>query len=759
MVRRAVLLGLLCGFLSCLESTPQQQPEPLPSQGVGEPQRVPDPQALPEPRGLLGWWYSPEAKALYELRAGSTGVQLREACREPVAGIFNEASSSITFGGFAPFGGAGQGAPAIRGTFSFDGPHKLNVTTTFKGLSINVPGIKTNVPASTSSRTFQRLRTPVACRSGRPVPRVYSTYNGITGRLAGVSVFEAFEAALVDSKVDVAHDGRPEKTDLPAECRDERSGSVIDCPEKVLGAQVLECGVKDVTYSGLRALQHVVLASDFPEIFPGALVQSDTLDALTNPNRVVMPVPVGRNAIKAAVSTGCPAAELAEFDPSSHIDFTRASNLALKDCVGNGSGFIQIDGDKSYTKFKVDVKISGSYAGFSASNQTTLDKTATKNVLRVLIQQTALTLSSALPADKRALFSEPDAAFGKPTTMSPDNPPIFISEVGYGQQIYIEMRFLDENTHVRNNLEAGFNRLARCKEVQANCLAVFDRCNGSADKAEGADAKARARENCESRLDSCKERDHCDDNAMAELTADISADAARETVSLTAVNFGGGATLARILEAASSGGKDIPQTERIAKLTEALNLSTPAKFSELRKISFIGLQPTDQGRVAVSAYSISGREDDCHRRGAPSEGFSYHLKVTDIDDDVWVWPSSRMGSTTDEYSASSPNGYLAHFQAVREELIPIETLPLNQYITVKLGNGGCFWSGGTVELIRKQNGVLDTNWPGWRRQVPGATRWCGYFFHATLKLEESGVVRPLEVEECAGLPTDRCAQP
>jgi len=113
--------------------------------------------------------------------------------------------------------------------------------------------------------------------------------------------------------------------------------------------------------------------------------------------------------------------------------------------------------------------------------------------------------------------------------------------------------------------------------------------------------------------------------------------------------------------------------------------------------------------VAIKGYNTTYDRSDC--RTMASQAYQYELKVSDIDDDVYVWLDSETDATRKAYT--NQRSMSAHVNNWLQD-------DNDHTLLIKLGNGGCFGTSGNFSLYR--DGVRVWHLP----YYPGGWSTCGW---------------------------------
>ena len=455
-------------------------------------------------------------------------------------------------------------------------------------------------------------------------------------------------------------------------CTDSTNGHApMTCPADGAGtAAYQECIPTSLTADAVMTLSNRVLLTADNDVYPGALLQGRTID-----NGTFAPITVPRAGTRLTMVGPSLANPNININAVSLADVEQARQTLIRRPIQSTSNRLSIDAEEVYSLddllVKADAHVKWGAGDFKA--KFSFQNSATTNSVLMRFNQELYRIVAARPTTAADAFRDGRSFNDDNFQIGADNRPVFVSEVGYGRQLFL----LVQSKHTIADIKASLNVAVSGNSAGASVIHK---------------------------------------RVLNESTVSFVAlggDTQQAAAPLGSVTNSGGMFKAVADAAANFKGLGVSPT----------NAAVPVAYT------FTDLLRGDKLR---SAYSISHTRRDCVARdGRP---FKVELIVRSVNEglDVWITPAgtARSGNAHQSFSLIHParSGY---GRSVNADLTPrLQTGGGGaRRITLVHHNSGCFFRWADVRVnvdgIRKFSHQLRDN--GWGH--------CGVYMEADMRVD------------------------
>lgn len=371
------------------------------------------------------------------------------------------------------------------------------------------------------------------------------------------------------------------------------TGSSVDCPANGSGghAGYVECKTQSMSEGKIQALADTVCMLDNDQIYPGALLQGAYFDGGS-----FVPITIPRSGGKLVLS-GLALSSAAYSIDVSEIGSDTVANAEAKLLTDNS-----VVGTAANASYRVDTVYSSNQWAFNlgtdvkfmsvdVSASANTSRESTENTVIMQFTQVFYTVSYKDPQTATSVFKD-GAAFDDPEgQIGTGNPPLYVSNVKYGRQVYFIAKSSLGSTLVEAALKGAYS---------------------------GA--------------------------ASVTVTSGMSYKDIMSKTSITYIVRGGSADLALAPIASAS------PDQMYDKVKDFLSNRNAAQFSAANPglpVAYT-LRYLDDRTVAMKGLSTTYDRHDCSTY--PANDFQFTLDVSDIDDDVYVWLDTEADSGKKAYT-------------------------------------------------------------------------------------------------------------
>ncbi len=459
-------------------------------------------------------------------------------------------------------------------------------------------------------------------------------------------------AAAATSRLTVTEESRKATTASQTSCTS--NGTTTACPTGSGGHPgYVECTTQGWSESQNERLAEVVCLMDTDQVYPGALLQGAYFDGGS-----FVPVTIPRSGGSLTLSGLAFAGSRNYTRTLGTIDYATVqeaianilTSSEIKGTAANASCRIDESYSASQWAFELGTDVNVMSVDIKASAESGSDKE--ENTVIMKFTQVFYTVSFPDPTLRTDVFRDGDQFDDPEGQIGAGNPPLYVSNVKYGRQVFFFARSKLASSYVKAALDGAYNGAAKVS-VHMNM-------------------------------------------------------SYQDIMSQTSISYivrGGAAGLAlEPIKAASP-------TEMYDKVKEFLANKDAAEFSASNPgvpVAYTMRYLQDR-TVAIKGYNTTYDRSDC--RTMASQAYQYELKVSDIDDDVYVWLDSETDATRKAYT--NQRSMSAHVNNWLQD-------DNDHTLLIKLGNGGCFGTSGNFSLYR--DGVRVWHLP----YYPGGWSTCGW---------------------------------
>lgn len=378
------------------------------------------------------------------------------------------------------------------------------------------------------------------------------------------------------------------------------NGGTVPCPAGTVGhAGYVECVDKGMNESKIQELADVACLLDTDKVYPGGLLQGAYFDGGSF-TPITIPRAPGRITLGGLFLNG-QASYSASVDSVSYASITDAIARLLTDnqvagTAANATYRVDTVSSSNQWAFKLGTDVKFMSADISASANT--ENESKENTVIMKFNQVFYTVSFEDPVLRTSVFADGTAFDDPENQITGTNPPLYVSNVKYGRQVF----FIAKSSLGSHFVEAALR---------------------------GAYSGA----------------------ASVTVTSGMSYKDIMSKTSITYIVRGGdaGLALAPIASATPDAMYDAVKgflANRNAAVFSPANPGIPVAYT---------LRYLDDRTVAMKGLSTTYDQHDC--RTIPAADYQYRIEASDIDDDLYVWldyetDAMRKGYTnTSRYSA------------------------------------------------------------------------------------------------------------
>lgn len=367
----------------------------------------------------------------------------------------------------------------------------------------------------------------------------------------------------------------------------DNNGTAVDCPAAGAGGHpgYVECKTQSMSEAKIQSLADAVCMIDNDQVFPGAVLQGAYFDGGS-----FVPVTIKRAGGKLVLSG------LALNAASYSIDVEEMGQDTVANAIAKLLTDNQVVGTAANASYRVDTVYSSNQWAFNlgtdvkfmsvdiaASASTSTE--STQNSVIMQFTQVFYIVSFKDPVTANSVFKDGDLFNDPEGQIGTGNPPLYVSNVKYGRQVYFIAKSSLGSTHVEAALKGAYS--------------------GAAD---------------------------------VTVEAGMSYKDILSKTSITYIVRGGGAEQALAPIAAAT------PDQMYAKVREFLSNRSAAQFSAANPgvpVAYT-LRYLDDRTVAMKGLSTTYDRHDCST--VPNSDYQFAVKGDNIDDDLYVWLDSISSS-------------------------------------------------------------------------------------------------------------------
>lgn len=357
------------------------------------------------------------------------------------------------------------------------------------------------------------------------------------------------------------------------------NGAAMDCPGSGGGHPgYVECRTQSMSEGKIQALADAVCLIDNDQVFPGALLQGAHFDGGS-----FVPVTIPRSGGRLVLS----GLALDRANYSINLDETAQDTVA--NAIARLLSDNQVLGTAANASYRVDTVYSSNQWAFNLGTNVQFMSTdiaasantsrgSTDNTVIMQFTQVFYTISFRDPVTATSVFKDGDAFNDPEGQIGTGNPPLYVSNVKYGRQVYFIAKSSLGSTLVEAALKGAYS---------------------------GA--------------------------ASVTVESGMSYQDIMAKTSITYIVRGGGADLALAPIAAAT------PDQMYDKVREFLSNKNAAQFSAANPgvpVAYT-LRYLDDRTVAMKGLSTTYDRHDCST--VPSQDYQFTVKAENIDDDLWIW--------------------------------------------------------------------------------------------------------------------------
>jgi len=390
---------------------------------------------------------------------------------------------------------------------------------------------------------------------------------------------KAHLAAAKDSRLTMGDETTVRSPDQKTSCTDP-SGSAVACPASNVGhAGYIQCVDQEVSESKVQQLADVACLIDTDQIYPGALLQGAHYDGGS-----FTPITIPRAGGKITLSglyLGGAANYSATVDEVSYASISNAIAKILNDngIVGTAANAsYRVDSVYSSNQWAFNLGTDVSFMAADLSAAADSGNQSAKNTVIMKFTQVFYTVSFEDPKLATSVFADGEAFDDPENQIGAGNPPLYVSNVKYGRQVYFVATSSLGSSYVNAALRGAYS---------------------------GA--------------------------ASVTVTSGMSYKDIMAKTSISYIVRGGDAGLALAPIAAATPDEMYDKikaflADRNAAVFSAQNPGIPVAYT---------LRYLDDRTVAMKGLSTTYDQHDCST--IPAADYHFELQASDIDDDLHIW--------------------------------------------------------------------------------------------------------------------------
>lgn len=235
-------------------------------------------------------------------------------------------------------------------------------------------------------------------------------------------------------------------------CQDQNGNPVDPCPQAPDGGHVgfVECSAQNWTESRIQQLADVIALGDSDAIYPGALVQGASF-AAGGFTPITIPRAAGRLTLSGLTLAGpglCPGLSTpytACVDTVERAEVTDAIARILQNSEVQGTvadaalNIEQVYSAEHFAlKFGIDVSATGLPANIGGNLH--VDQQSSENLVVLQFNQVFYSVAFEAPRRPFSVFQDGESFDDPENQIGEDNPPLYVSNVKYGRQVYLFLR-------------------------------------------------------------------------------------------------------------------------------------------------------------------------------------------------------------------------------------------------------------------------------------------------------------------------------